>query len=328
MSMRDPDSWLGVEVRHLAALEAIARERSFGRAAAALGYTQSAVSQQLALLERLVGARLVERPGGPRPVSLTPAGEILLRHGRRIVDQLAAARADLAAWSAGSAGELRVGTYHSVGAQILPRVVGRLAAALPDVRVALVEAPDEGQLLRLVERGELDLTFMLFPLTDGPFVAIELLRDPFLLLVEEDSPLGAAGARPTLADVARLPLIAYDRVRDVTRPEAHLRGTPRVVFRSNDDATIHGLVAAGVGAALLPQLSVDRGHPGVRAVEIGAGLPPRVIGLAWHRDRDLLPAAREFVATTQSVCAELAREQPVASAGAHAAVSTERSSSA
>ncbi len=317
--MRDPDSWLGVEVRHLAALDAIARERSFSRAARTLGYTQSAVSQQLALLERIVRARLVERPGGPRPVSLTPAGEILLRHGRRIVDQLAAARADLAAWSAGSAGELRVGTYHSVGAQILPRVVGRLAAALPDVRVALVETPDEGQLLALVERGELDLTFMLFPLADGPFVAVELLRDPFLLLVGADSPLGAAGARPTLADVARLPLIAYDRVRDVTRPETHLRGTPRVVFRSNDDETIHGLVAAGMGAALLPQLSIDRAYPGVRAVEIGAGLPPRVIGLAWHRDRDLPPAANEFVATTESVCAEL---------GDHAAASAGRSSSA
>ena len=169
--MRDPDSWLGVEVRHLAALDAIARERSFSRAARTLGYTQSAISQQVALLERIVGARLVERSGGPRPVSLTPAGELMVRHGRRVVDQLAAARADLAAWMAGSAGELRVGTYHSVGAKILPRVVGQLSAALPEVNVALVETPDEGQLLRLVERGELDLTFMLYPLAEGPFVA-------------------------------------------------------------------------------------------------------------------------------------------------------------
>jgi DNA-binding transcriptional LysR family regulator len=304
--MRDPDSWLGVEVRHLAALDAIARERSFSAAARTLGYTQSAVSQQIALLERIVGERLVERSGGPRPVSLTPAGDVMLRHGRRVVDQLAAARADLAAWSAGSAGELRVGTYHSVGARILPRVVGHLAAALPDVHVALVESPDEGQLLASVQRGELDLTFMLYPLADGPFAAMELLRDPFLLLVAEDSPLGADATRPTMADVARLPLIAYDRVRDVTRPETHLRGTPRVVLRSNDDATIHGLVAAGMGAALLPQLSIDRGFPGVRALEIDVGLPPRVIGLAWHRDRDLLPAAREFVAASERVCAELA----------------------
>jgi DNA-binding transcriptional LysR family regulator len=311
MLMRDPDSWLGVEVRHLAALDAIARERSFSAAARSLGYTQSAISQQLALLERIVGARLVERPGGPRPVSLTPAGEILLRHGRRVVDQLAAARADLAAWSAGSAGELRVGTYHSVGGQILPRVVGHLAAALPDVRVTLVESSDEGELLARVQRGELDLTFMLYPLADGPFEAIELLRDPFLLLVEDGSPLAAAGVRPALADIEELPLIAYDRVRDVTRPETHLRGTPRVVFRSNDDETIHGLVAAGMGAALLPRLSVDLGHPGVRAIELGPELPPRVIGLAWHRDRELPPAASEFAAISRRVCEELAHQAAI-----------------
>ena len=308
MSMRDRDSWRGVEMRHLAALDAIARERSFSGAARSLGYTQSAISQQLALLERIVGERLVERPGGPRPVSLTPAGEVLLRHGRRVVDQLGAARADLEAWSAGSAGELRVGTYHTVGAKILPRVVGRLAGAVPDVRVGLVEKPDEGELLSLVERGELDLTFMLFPPAPGPFASVELLRDPFMLLVADHSPVAEQDRRPTLADVARLPLIAYDRVRDVTRPEAYLRGAPDVVFRSNDDETIHGLVAAGMGAALLPRLSVDRGYPGVRAIELSAGLPPRVIGLAWHRDRDPLPAAREFVAVTERVCAELAVE--------------------
>jgi len=177
------------------------------------------------------------------------------------------------------------------------------------VKVALVETPDEGQLLRLVERGELDLSFMLYPLAEGPFVAVELLRDPFLLLVAEDSPLGVDPTSPTTADVVALPLIAYDRVRDATRPETHLRGTPRVVFRSNDDETIHGLVASGMGAALLPRLSVDHAYPGVRAVEIDVGLPPRVIGLAWHRDRDLMPAASEFVATTQRVCADLDAER-------------------
>src|SRR5215210_5465580 len=115
MSIMEPDRWLGVELRHLAALQAIAAEGTFGRAAQRLGYTQSAVSQQIATLERLVGQRLVERPGGPRPVSLTEAGRLLLRHAAAIVARLEAARADLEALGAGAAGSLRVGTYQSVG---------------------------------------------------------------------------------------------------------------------------------------------------------------------------------------------------------------------
>src|SRR5438046_10527278 len=90
----EPDRWLGVELRHFLALEAVAREGSFGKAAVALGYTQSAVSQQIATLERLVGQKLVERPGGPKPVSLTEAGRLLLTHAEAIAPRAAAPQAD------------------------------------------------------------------------------------------------------------------------------------------------------------------------------------------------------------------------------------------
>src|SRR5215813_12790179 len=112
----ESDRWLGVELRHLAALQAVAETGSFGRAAERLGYTQSAISQQIATLERIVGQRLIDRPGGPRPVSLTEAGELLLRHADAIAARLQAAQADLAALDAGDAGPLRIGTYQSVGA--------------------------------------------------------------------------------------------------------------------------------------------------------------------------------------------------------------------
>src|SRR2546423_7882673 len=106
MTINEYDQWLGVELRHLAALEAVAEEGSFGRAAQRLGYTQSAVSQQIAQLEKVVGAKLVERPGGPRAVSLTDAGRLLLRHADAIVARLAAAQADMRALQAGEAGSL------------------------------------------------------------------------------------------------------------------------------------------------------------------------------------------------------------------------------
>src|SRR5215207_1452078 len=97
----EADTWLGVELRHLAALEAVAKAGSFGRAAVALGYTQSAVSQQIQTLERLVGERLLERPGGPRAVSLTEAGRLLLRHAEAVVARLQAAQADMSALAQG-----------------------------------------------------------------------------------------------------------------------------------------------------------------------------------------------------------------------------------
>src|SRR5205823_6460569 len=133
----EPDSWLGVELRHFAALQAIAAEGSFGRAAVRLGYTQSAISQQIATLERIVGEKLVERPGGPRPVSLTEAGRLLLRHADSIVARLQAAQADLQALRAGEAGTLRIGTFQSVGARLLPEIMRRFTAAWPAVGLVL-----------------------------------------------------------------------------------------------------------------------------------------------------------------------------------------------
>src|SRR5881628_1016809 len=109
------DSWNALELRHLTALRAVAEEGTFGRAAQRLGYTQSAISQQIAALERIVGEKLLERPGGPRAVSLTEAGHLLLRHADSIVARLDAAQADLQALRAGDAGTLRVGTFQSAG---------------------------------------------------------------------------------------------------------------------------------------------------------------------------------------------------------------------
>jgi DNA-binding transcriptional LysR family regulator len=131
------------------ALLAVAQERSFAGAARRLGYTQSAVSQQIAALESAVGQRLVERPGGRRPVALTEAGELLLRHAEAIVTRLRAARADLAALADGEAGRLRVGTFQSVGVRIVPAVLRRFVQRHPDVELQLHEAASGDELLEL-----------------------------------------------------------------------------------------------------------------------------------------------------------------------------------
>jgi DNA-binding transcriptional LysR family regulator len=303
----EPDRWLGIELRHLLALEAVAREGSFGKAAASLGYTQSAVSQQIAMLERIVGQQLVERPGGPRPVSLTEAGRLLLTHAEAIAARLAAAQADLSAFGNGEAGTLRVGVFQSVGQRVLPEVMSRFMEAWPKVDIALTESADDRELLALVERGELDLTFSDLPLVDGPFESVELLRDPYVLVVPADSDLAGREAAPPLREIAELDLIGHKHCRTLSRLEGAFRRPLEYVFQSDHNQTVQALVAAGVGVALVPGLTMDPQDDSTVLLEMPK-LPPRLIALAWHRDRYRTPVARSFVETAQAVSAELGFE--------------------
>jgi DNA-binding transcriptional LysR family regulator len=310
----EPDRWLGVELRHLAALQALALEGSFGRAAIRLGYTQSAISQQIAALERAVGERLAERPGGPRPVTLTEAGRVLVAHADAIVARLSAAQADIAALREGAAGTLRVGTFQSVGARVLPAVMSRFTHEWPDVEVQLRESVADEELALWVERGEIDLAFVMLPIDSEPLVTQQLLRDPYVLVVSPDSPFAKLDRPPKLREIAAEPLIGYRTCRSMIALEAQLRASgrePKFVFRSEDNGTVQGMAAAGVGIALMPRLTVEPRDDRVRIVEIGNRVLPRLIGVAWHRDRYQSPAARAFVETASAVCREL--EQPVLS---------------
>jgi molybdate transport repressor ModE-like protein len=294
----EPDSWLGLELRHLIALKAIDEHGTFRRAARELGYTQSAISQQIATLERIVGQRLIERPGGPRPVSLTEAGELLLRHADAIAARLQAAQADLAALDAGDAGPLRIGSYQSVGAHVLPALLREFVEECPQVEITLRESADDRELAALVERGELDLTFVVLPTGAGPYESVELFRDPFVLVVPTGSPLAGRERPPSLRELVDHPLISYRTCRTTQRVEDRLRQTgrdPRIVLRSDENGTVQGLVAVGVGIAIVPRLTVDDTDPAIEVVDLGDRVPPRVIGIAWHRDRRQTHAAQAFV---------------------------------
>jgi DNA-binding transcriptional LysR family regulator len=294
-----PDQWLGVEIRHLAALQALATEGSFGRAAARLGYTQSAVSQQIAMLERIVGERLVERPGGPRAISLTEAGELLLRHADSIVSRLQAAQADLQALRAGDLGTLRVGTFQSAGARLLPAIMRRFASAWPGVDVVIGELDDE-DMEHALERGEIDVGFVLLPVTEAPLETHELVHDPYVLVVAADSPFARSPEAPSLAEIGGERLIGFKAHRSLEPVEAALRGAgvePRYAFRSNDNGTVQGLVAAGIANAIMPRLTIDAADPRIVVRDLGDAVPPRVVAIARHRDRYASRAMRAFVET-------------------------------
>jgi DNA-binding transcriptional LysR family regulator len=299
--------WPGIQIRHLAALMALAQEGSFGHAAERLGYTQSAISQQIAALERAVGQQLVERPGGTRPARLTPAGHLLGEHAEVILSRLSAARADLARLPPTGPATLQIGTYQSVGARIVPAAVRRFTRAWPDVSIRLTESNSDEDLLLLLERGQIDLSFAVLPLAEGPFEWIELLRDPYVLIVPPDSPLARRAEPVHAAEVAALDLIGFRECRSVHAAEDQLiaRGVlPRIAFRTNDNRTMQALVATGVGAALVPELAFEPRDDRVTALPLEPDLlPPRIVALAWHRDRHLDPQIEGFIEVVRSCCA-------------------------
>jgi molybdate transport repressor ModE-like protein len=299
--MPENHSWLGIELRHLAALEAVAREGSFRRAAKSLGYVQSAISGQIAALERAVGQRLVERTRGGGRIELTEAGRLVLQHSDAILARLHAAQADVAALATGQAGELRIGITQSVGVRILPQLMRSFTAGWPEVRVRPIEAAADLPLYEAVERGDVDLSFVELPAPDGPFETFELMADPFVLLVPRGSPVRS------IDDLGRTPLIGHTECRGLARVEAQLRARgiePEFAFRSDVNATIQALVGAGLGAAVLPVLAVDASDE-LTTIRDLSGIPPRVLAVVRHRDRYHSAAAQAFVETARAVCSGL-----------------------
>ena len=166
----------------------------------------------------------MERPGGPRPVSLTPAGRLLAAHAKAIGARLASAggRPRRAGQRNGRAAAGRL--YQSAGARLLPPVMREFTAAWPRVEVQLSETQDDGELLADLEGGGLDLTFVVFPLTPGPFEAVELLEDPYVLAVPEDSELARLPSPVSPRHLTGVPLITYAEMREAHSIENGLAG--------------------------------------------------------------------------------------------------------
>ena len=172
-----------VELRHLRALHAVAEEGSFIGAADILGYSQAAISQQIAGLEAAVGQSLFDRPGGPRPVTLTPAGRLLLAHAEAISERLELAETELGDLASGMAGRLRIGTYQSVSVQLLPELVREMRVVSPDLAITLVEHDLNDDLTEELVAGEIDVTFLQGPYEDSRLDIIDLGFDPYVVVL-------------------------------------------------------------------------------------------------------------------------------------------------
>ena len=301
-----------MEIRHLNALSEIARERSFGKAASNLGYTQSAVSSQVATLERIVGRRLLKRARGDRAVGLTAAGELLLRHGSAIAEELRRASDDIAALAVGQAGRIRVGIFQNVGRLVIPPIVQAFATDAPGVTVELAEQKGAAKALKLLADGSVDVAFTVFPLQSPSFRAAPLLRDDYRVVVprghrlDAGSAVGLAGLRGE-----RLIFLAYCPSQQLAERQLTRAGIDvSDALRIDDGPTVSALVSAGVGLAVVPALAL-RPSEALVELELHPPLPPRIVALAWQQEQ-LSPAAQRFVTVARRVATPFGSLSPPA----------------
>ena len=289
-----------LDVRRMKVLREVAARGSFSAAADSLSFTQSAISQQIAALERETGAKLVER--GPRGIRLTQAGEVLVKHADAVLARLSCAEEELQALAGLRGGRLRLSTFQSAGATLVPRAVAAFQRRYPDVELAMVQAePDEAT--QLLRAGELDLA-VLYDFEgipgglDEALDTVHLIDDRYDLLVARDHPL-ADRARVRMSELADERWINSTQGcgcrQAVLQACAKAGFEPNVAFETDEILAVQALVANGMGVTLMPQLALTAVHPGVAVRPVGADAPVRHIHAARLREAYASPATAAMV---------------------------------
>ena len=294
-----------LNVTRLRILTEVAYRGSLSAAADALSYSQSAISQQIATLEAETGMALLERHA--RGVTLTAAGQTLVGHAEGILARLEAAEASLSAIAGLRGGSLRMASFPTAGATLMPLAIAAFRASYPDVELTLVEGEPEEIVPRL-RAAELDLA-LLYEF-DGEGAAeqdlarVELLSDPMYLALPRAHPLSAR-RRIRLEDLAGEAWVQTSRsspcARHVVR-SCHAAGfEPSVSFESDDYQTVQGLVAAGVGVALIPELALSGVREDIVIRALAPTSPARTVIAASPDSARLVPAAPAMLGELERV---------------------------
>jgi DNA-binding transcriptional LysR family regulator len=301
-----------LDVRRLRILREVARRGSFTAAADALAYTPSAVSQQIAALERQAGAVLVER--GPRGVSLTEPGRVLVAGAEEVLGRLAAAEGELAAIAGLRAGLLRLGWFATAGATLMPRAIAAFQRRHPEVELDLFEGDPDACIPKLRAR-ELELAlvyqFEFAPTLGGDLEQVPLVGDPLNIGLPPGHRL-AGHDRVRLAELAGerwIQGVRHGSTVEVLPRACRLAGfEPQVAFQTDDRIAVEGLVAAGVGVALIPQLTLPTVRPDVAVRPLEASGLFREVRAALPPGAYRPPAAAAMLGILREVCADLVTE--------------------
>jgi len=302
-----------LDVKRMRILKEVADRGSFSAAAEALSYTQSAVSQQIASLEREAKTQLVTR--GSRGIKLTEAGEALVRHADAILTRLADAEAELEAIAGLRGGRLRLAAFPTVGATLMPLAIANFRERHPDIELTVRQLEPEDS-LPLLKSGELDIALTIEPSTgmdtDGLDISF-LLDDPMFAALPLNHPL-AQKSRVRLKDLAG---DAWIGTTDSCSCGALVRNQcirmgfePQITFESDDYLAVQGLIAAGVGVALIPTLALTTVRDDIIIRDLGPDAPVRQIAAATLPGAQRSPAARAMLEVLTDVAAQYAKPMP------------------
>jgi DNA-binding transcriptional LysR family regulator len=302
-----------LDVRRMRVLREVAVRGSFSAAAEALSFTQSAVSQQIAALEREAGATLVQRSA--RGVKLTEAGEAVVRHAEAIMARLAEAEAELEAIAGLRGGRLRMASFESAGSTLMPLAIAGFRAQHPGVELSmsLTEPEDSIPLLR---SGDLDLAIVfesaVVDVDDG-IHRVHLLEDPMYLALPSDHPL-AHRRRIRLEDLSGEAWVAgaddCECNRLISRACAMAGFQPRIAFQTDDYTAMQGFVAAGVGVSLIAELGLRIVRDDIVVRDLGRDTPVRQIYAATLAEGYRAPATHAMLEILSEVAANYATRRP------------------
>jgi LysR family transcriptional activator of glutamate synthase operon len=301
-----------MDLTQLSYFRAAAQFEHFSHAAETMHVAQPALSRQIRALEIELGLRLFDRVG--RGVRLTAAGRAILPRVERILAESAAIGRDVRALRELESGHVALGFLHSIGAHLLPAILAAFRARHPAIDFTLHEGP-YSDLEERVRRGELDLAISSpLPTSGGDLVATYLLHDDLVAALPTHHAL-ARCEEVRLSALAREPFIflgaKFGELRRLTWEACTQAGfTPHVAFEAEGLATMRGLVGAGLGVALLPDLAShvrEEGTPAPICRPLVGRPAHRTIGLIRHAERLLSPAAAAF---TDLLVSRFAGQEP------------------
>jgi DNA-binding transcriptional LysR family regulator len=295
-----------MELRQLRYLVALADEQHFTRAAAREHIAQPALSQQIRRLEEELGLALVDRT--TRRVTITEAGEYLVARARRILAEVAAARAELEALSGMQTGRVTVGVMHTMGPVDVSVVLATYHNRHPGVELTVREASSE-ELAAMLRVDELDLAFLSVTerIESHGLGLQQLVSEELVVILPRDHSLGRR-KRLRMTDLVGEQFISYRegaRLRELLLAAGRHAGfEPLVKFESNESQRIRRLVQRGMGVAILPRSDADGPGDDVTVAQLTDPALTRDITLAWREGRRHPPAAAEFLSLARETFSE------------------------